>query len=155
MKNFLPAQTLRQALFNPLSTSRKTSASSGALLFTGLSAKTSSPAKLLPLCNLWKVGEEIPFEALRDFLKALGYREEPLVSDKGHFALRRGILDIFPLSTPDPYRIEFFGDQIESIRTFDPIGQKSLEKVQEVFPAPPRSPSFSKRRKNSPIFSII
>ena len=95
--------------------------------------KLPSPEKLRPLCNLWKVGEEIPFEALRDFLKALGYREEAVVSDKAQFALRRGILDIFPLSTPDPYRIEFFGDQIESIRTFDPIGQKSLEKVQEVF----------------------
>lgn len=106
--------------------------------------KLPSPAKLRPLCNLWKVGEEIPFDALRDFLIALGYREEALAADKGQFALRRGILDIFPLSTPDPYRIEFFGDQIDSIRTYDPIGQKSLQKVEEVFLCPASEPQLLK-----------
>jgi transcription-repair coupling factor (superfamily II helicase) len=98
--------------------------------------KLPSKEKLKPLCNLWKVGEEIPFDSLPDFLEALGYRREALVTDKGQFALRHGILDIFPLSTPDPYRLEFFGDAIESIRTFDPVGQKSLEKVAQVFLCP-------------------
>ncbi len=111
--------------------------------------KLPSPAKLKPLCNLWKVGEEIPFDALKDFLKALGYREEAVAIDKGQFALRRGILDIFPLSTPDPYRIEFFGDRIETIRTFDPVGQRSLEKVTQVFLCPASEPQLLKEETKS------
>lgn len=98
--------------------------------------KIPSPQKLRPNCNLWKVGEEIPFDMLDQFLTALGYRKYPVVSDKGHYALRRGILDIFPLSSTDPYRIEFFGDEIASIRTFDPVGQKSVEKVEQIFLCP-------------------
>ena len=61
----------------------------------------------------------------------------PVVSDKGEYALRGGIVDIFPLSSPDPYRIEFFGDEIDAIRTFDPISQKSIRKVDEFFLPPP------------------
>lgn len=98
--------------------------------------KILPPKKLRPNCNLWEVGEEIPFDALDEFLKALGYRKESVVSDKGQYALRHGILDIFPLSTPYPYRVEFFDDKIDSIRTFDPIGQKSIEKLQDIFICP-------------------
>ena len=110
--------------------------------------KLPSPQLLRPNCNLWKVGEEIPFDALDDFLQALGYRKEPVVADKGHYALRRGILDIFPLSAPEPLRVEFFGDAIETIRTFDPIGQKSIEKKQELFVCPASEPKLLKEEEN-------
>lgn len=98
--------------------------------------KLPSPQRLRPNCNLWKVGEEIPFDSLEEFLTALGYKKEAIVSDKGQFALRRGILDLFPLSAPEPYRVEFFGDTIETIRSFDPIGQKSIEKTESLFLCP-------------------
>ncbi|MBS0628609.1 MAG: transcription-repair coupling factor [Verrucomicrobia bacterium] len=104
--------------------------------------KLPSPHILKPNCNLWKVGEEIPFDALDDFLKALGYRREAVVADKGQYALRSGILDIFPLSAPEPFRVEFFGDEISSIRTFDPIGQKSIEKVKQLFICPASEPKL-------------
>ena len=104
--------------------------------------KLPSPQILRPNCNLWKVGEEIPFDALDEFLEALGYRKEPVVADKGQYALRHGILDIFPLSSAQPYRVEFFGDQIDSIRSFDPIGQTSIEKVQEIFLCPASEPKL-------------
>jgi len=110
--------------------------------------KLPSPDKLKPSCNLWKVGEEIPFDALDDFLQALGYRKEPVVADKGHYALRRGILDIFPLSAPEPFRVEFFGDEIDTIRTFDPIGQKSIEKKERLFICPASEPKLLKEEKN-------
>jgi len=102
---------------------------------------------LKPNCNLWKIHEEIPFDALDEFLEALGYRKEPVVADKGHYALRRGILDIFPLSSPEPVRIEFFGDEIESIRTFDPTGQKSISKVEEIFLCPASEPHMLEESK--------
>jgi len=109
--------------------------------------KLPSPKTLKPNCNLWKVGEEIPFDALAEFLTALGYRREPVVADKGQFALRSGILDIFPLSAPEPVRVEFFGDEIASIRTFDPIGQKSIEKVQQIFICPASEPKLLQEEK--------
>ncbi len=104
--------------------------------------KLPTPKKLKPNCNLWKVGEEIPFDALDSFLDALGYRKEAVVADKGHYAIRRGILDIFPLSATEPFRVEFFGDEISSIRTFDPIGQKSIQKVEEIFLCPASEPKL-------------
>lgn len=115
------------------------------LVFAPLQAclqKVLPPQKLKPNCNLWKVGEEIPFDDLDGFLQALGYRKEPVVADKGQYALRRGILDIFPLSAPEPFRVEFFGDQIETIRTFDPIGQKSIEKGEKIFICPASEPKL-------------
>ncbi|NGX37986.1 MAG: Transcription-repair-coupling factor, partial [Chlamydiae bacterium] len=110
--------------------------------------KLPSPQKLKPNCNLWKVGEEIPFDVLDEFLQALGYRKEPVVADKGHYALRLGILDIFPLSSPEPFRVEFFGDAIESIRTFDPIGQKSIQKVNQLFICPASEPKLLEEEKS-------
>lgn len=109
--------------------------------------KLPSPKKLKPNCNLWKVGEEVPFDLLDEFLTALGYRKEPVVADKGHYALRRGILDIFPLSASEPFRVEFFGDEIASIRTFDPIGQKSIEKVERLFICPASEPKLLEEEK--------
>lgn len=98
--------------------------------------KLVDPRTFSPLSKTWACGVEIPFSSLPDLLASLGYRRAPVVADKGEFALRGGICDIFPVSSPDPYRIEFFGDVIEQIRTFDPIGQKSIAKVQEFFLSP-------------------
>ncbi|MGZ3733105.1 MAG: transcription-repair coupling factor, partial [Parachlamydiaceae bacterium] len=79
-----------------------------------------------------QIGQEIPFDELSRQLTAMGYQKCSVASDKGEFAVRGGIIDIFPVSTPDPYRIEFWGDEIESIRIYDPIGQKSVRKVESV-----------------------
>lgn len=79
-----------------------------------------------------KIGETHSFQPLIEKLVAMGYQRKTLASDKGEFAVRGGIVDIFPVSSPDPFRIEFWGDEVESIRTFDPIGQKSIAKVDEI-----------------------
>jgi transcription-repair coupling factor (superfamily II helicase) len=91
---------------------------------------------IAPLLSVWKKGTTLPFNGLAEKLTALGYRKAPIVSDKGEFALRGGILDLFPVASADPYRIEFFGDSIEEIRTFDPVGQKTTGKQNEVFLSP-------------------
>lgn len=77
----------------------------------------------------WKVGDEVAFDVLPELLSKMGYKRAPVVSDKGEFAIRGGILDLYPICSFDPYRIDFFGDSIEQIRTFDPISQKSIQKV--------------------------
>ena len=78
-----------------------------------------------------KVGDEVPFEDLIELLVEDGYQRRPVAADKGEFAVRGGILDLFPVDSPDPFRIDFFGDQIEGIRVYDPVGQKSVRKVEQ------------------------
>jgi len=80
----------------------------------------------------WQTGDTMPFEHLAERLTQLGYRRETIAADKGEFALRGGILDIFPVGAYDPHRIDFLGDEIEDIRSYDPISQKSIEKKTSV-----------------------
>lgn len=98
----------------------------------GLLQKLPAKDSLLPMQKVWKVGDTISFETLPEILEELGYHKVGIVSDKGQYALRGGILDLFPLHTYDPYRIEFFGDTIEQIKSFDCIGQTSLKKVPQI-----------------------
>ncbi len=67
-----------------------------------------------------------------------GYVRELMVEQRGHVSVRGGIFDLFPISAELPYRLEFFGDEIESIRRFEPETQRSVDSVDEVF-VPPRT----------------
>jgi transcription-repair coupling factor (superfamily II helicase) len=91
---------------------------------------------LAPLLTVWKKKSRIEFQTIAAFLTELGYKQAAVVSDKGEFAIRGGIVDLFPVASPDPFRIEFWGDEIEEIRTFDPVGQKSIRAAEEVFISP-------------------
>jgi transcription-repair coupling factor (superfamily II helicase) len=91
---------------------------------------------IAPLLTVWKKKTRIEFGSLAKRLGQLGYKQCPVVSDKGEFAIRGGILDLFPVASTDPFRIEFWGDEIEEIRTFDPVGQKSIGQVSEIFISP-------------------
>ena len=77
----------------------------------------------------WKTGHELSFESVPQELEDLGFEKTSIVSDKGQFAVRGGIVDIFPINAPCPYRVEFFGDQIDEIRTFEIADQKSTGKI--------------------------
>ena len=81
---------------------------------------------------IWKKGDEIPFESIGETLIELGYQRVKLVEDKGQFAVRGGLLDLFPTSEPNPYRFDFFGDTIEQIKTFDPVSQQSTGQAERV-----------------------
>ena len=69
---------------------------------------------------------------------ALGYRHEPVVDSPGAFSHRGGILDIFPPDCELPLRIELFDDEIDTIRRFDPLTQRSVGAADEVRPIPAR-----------------
>jgi len=71
-------------------------------------------------------------------LEAAGYRHVPQVGEPGDFAVRGALLDIFPMGTAEPYRIELFDREIDSIRTFDPETQRSAHKVESVNLLPAR-----------------
>lgn len=78
-----------------------------------------------------RVGEECGLERLLERLLKMGYEREPMVEHRGEISVRGGIFDIFPISSELPVRIEFFGDEIESIRKFDPETQRSIERLDE------------------------
>jgi len=102
------------------------------------------------------VGEEVERESLLRKLIGLGYSMVPLVEDRGSASVRGGIVDIFPPNLPTPVRIEFFGDFVESLRTFDPVSQRSLHPLDELVILPSREiiladevvRSFSQRLKD-------
>ncbi|MDE2258583.1 MAG: transcription-repair coupling factor [Xanthomonadaceae bacterium] len=71
-------------------------------------------------------------------LQTAGYRNVPQVAEPGDFAVRGALIDIFPMGATDPYRIELFDREIESIRSFDPETQRSLHKVEKVELLPAR-----------------
>lgn len=87
---------------------------------------------------LLAVGDEHNLEDLVARLSELGYDRELMVEQRGQCSVRGGILDVFPISGELPYRIEFFGDEIESIRRFEPETQRSIGHENAVT-IPPRS----------------
>ncbi len=101
-------------------------------------ASKYTPKKLFAEYNLKiKEGLEIDLRVLATKLVQCGYERVDRVEGKGQFALRGGILDVFPTCSTYPYRIELFGDEVESIRTFNTESQRSIDKVSkiEIFPA--------------------
>lgn len=123
----------------------------GQLVFTplqGILQKIPSPTTIKPLFANWKVGDELPFDSVEEILLKMGYRREKVASDKGEFAIRQGILDLFPLSSFDPVRIEFFGDTIDTMRTYDPSSQKSTSKIDSVFIVPASEQILLKKEEN-------
>ena len=78
----------------------------------------------------------INLEELSNKLINCGYERETMVEGVGQFSIRGGIIDIFSPNNNYPYRIELFGDEIDSIRTFDLESQRSLENIQEIFICP-------------------
>lgn len=73
----------------------------------------------------FKVGEEISAKRLQTFFMTTGYHAVEVVREGGEYALRGGIIDIFPSHAPAPFRLDLFGDEIEKIRIFDPLTQQS------------------------------
>lgn len=65
-------------------------------------------------------------------LTSLGYERQGQVESPGDFAIRGGIIDIFPLTEDLPYRIELWGDEIDSIRSFDVGSQRSIDQVDHI-----------------------
>jgi transcription-repair coupling factor (superfamily II helicase) len=79
-----------------------------------------------------KTGGTVKPEELTRFLEGNGYGRAGTVMEPGEYAVRGGIIDIFPAGQPDPVRLDLFGDTIESIRTFEPATQRSSEKLGQL-----------------------
>ena len=82
-------------------------------------------------------GDEPGIDSLAEQLASAGYERVERVEERGQFAVRGGLVDVFPTTGREPLRIELFGDEIEQIRAFSPFTQRALRQVEEatVFPA--------------------
>ncbi|MGC1549213.1 MAG: transcription-repair coupling factor [Rhodanobacter sp.] len=83
-------------------------------------------------------GQKFDLAAEQRRLEAAGYRNVPQVAEPGDFAVRGALIDIFPMGTAEPYRIELFDDEVESIRSFDPETQRSQQQVEKIDLLPAR-----------------
>ena len=102
------------------------------------------------------VGEKLDVAAFRDRLSGAGYVASSQVMAPGEFAVRGSIIDLYPMGSPTPYRIDLFDDEVESIRVFDPETQRSGERAQALRLLPAREfpltadgiQSFKRRFRN-------
>jgi transcription-repair coupling factor (superfamily II helicase) len=113
--------------------SRVLVASAAALL-----PRVSTPPRLLRAAIELKAGREIAPPDLADLLIDAGFRREDPADEPGEFAMRGGIVDIYPPSEDRPVRLEFVGDTIESLRLYDPATQRSVEPVDQMAIVPLR-----------------
>ena len=84
------------------------------------------------------IGDELPLSDFVDYCLQWGYRRVPLVEEKGEISVRGGIVDLFPPLARHPLRVEFLGDSIETMRSFDPASQRSLDACEESMVLPMR-----------------
>ncbi|WP_297816065.1 transcription-repair coupling factor [uncultured Lactobacillus sp.] len=98
----------------------------------GLQYKLSAPELFAQANKSLQIGQEHDLKKLTQWLIANGYKRDSIVARPGEFALRGDILDIYPLQNQDPVRIEFFGDEIDTIKRFDAATQRSLESIEEI-----------------------
>ena len=103
----------------------------------------ATPDSLLSLCPSKKEREfhqikiskkmHLNFEGFQETLhKELDYSSEILCEEPGQYSVRGGLIDLYPVNSNQPYRIDFFGDEVDEIRTFDPSTQRSAEKVEQI-----------------------
>ncbi|MDA7915884.1 transcription-repair coupling factor [Verrucomicrobia bacterium] len=107
--------------------------------------KTFAPKNLKDRIRLISRGDHMDPLDLVEWLEDQGYEPEAQVSQKGEIALRGGIVDVFPVNSPWPVRCEFFGDEVESLRYFDPANQMSREEIEIVEIPPAAELSLLKR----------
>jgi len=147
--------------------------SNGILLLTAAALMQRLPPRafLDQHALIIKQGDNLALDDFRGRLVDAGYRLVTQVEQHGEFAVRGSILDLFPMSSNNPYRVEFFDDEIETIRTFDVDTQRGLKKasVIELLPAhefplnetgialfrKQYRNSFAAESKNTPIYTAV
>ncbi len=117
----------------------------------GIMGRVPRPESFIDQQNYIKTKSVYNFNQLLNRLHNAGYSRTDIVEDVGHYAVRGGIVDLFPWTSTDPIRIEFFGDQIESIRTFNVISQRSIETIEEI----ELLPNLDLEENTSSLFSYL
>ena len=110
------------------------SGQSGIIITTpqGLQYKLSDPAAFKKAKRTFQPEDEVELADLAAWLRQSGYKKEALVQRPGEFAMRGDIVDIYPLDREEPVRLEFFGDEVDTVKTFDLASQRSQEDLDQV-----------------------
>ena len=101
-----------------------------------------------------KAGESMDVDTIIEVLIGYGFERADFVYEPGHFSIRGGIVDIFSFANEWPYRIELFDEEVESIRSFNPSTQLSIDKLEEISIIPNINSSFKQNQKVS-FFSLF
>ena len=94
--------------------------------------RLAPPSFLAAYTFHFKQKQKLDEAALKSQLTLAGYNHVSQVVSPGEYAVRGGLIDLYPMGSPVPYRVDLFGDEVDSIRTFDPDSQRSLYPVPEV-----------------------
>ncbi len=103
-----------------------------------LMTRTLPRRDFLKATRLLKTGQKISLEKLLVEWVQIGYQAADTVLEPGQFSHRGGLLDIWPPAELHPLRLDFFGDELETLRGFDPVSQRTIEKLSEVLVTPAR-----------------
>ncbi|MCR4956422.1 MAG: transcription-repair coupling factor [Lachnospiraceae bacterium] len=122
--------------------------------FDALMDRLVLPEELYGYVQTFHPGDTIQLNKVTKDLVAMGYEKNYQAESVGQFALRGGILDIFPLSEDAPIRIELWDDEIDSIRSFDVESQRSIETLEQVVIYPAREMILSNDRAEKGLKSI-
>jgi transcription-repair coupling factor (superfamily II helicase) len=101
-----------------------------------LQERVPLPAELAGLRVSIRVGDVVDLHALATTLEERGFERVPLVEEVGQFAVRGGILDLFSVGAGEPVRVELWGDEVASLRTFDILDQMSMGEIDETHVLP-------------------
>lgn len=99
--------------------------------FASLSEKVMKKEDFKAISHTIKTGDHLDFDFTEELLHQFNFSMTDFVSEPGEFSVRGGIVDVFSYSNEEPYRITFFGNEVESIKTFDIETQLSKEKIKE------------------------
>jgi len=111
---------------------------------TTLLQRLAPPSHITGSSFVHKVGEQLDIDKLRLQLESAGYRAVETVYEHGEFAVRGSLIDIFPMGSALPFRIDLLDDEIDTLRTFDPETQVSLHKQDQISLLPAREFPFDK-----------
>ncbi len=131
-------------------TARVVVASAAALL-----PRVSAPDRMLAAALELKPGQDIPPTDLAERLIEAGFSREDPADEHGEFAVRGGIVDVFPAAATHPVRLEFIGDTIESLRTYDPSTQRSIAAIDQIAVVPLRDVLASSERPTATRIPLV
>lgn len=122
--------------------------------FDGLMNRLMGLEKFREFVEYLEVGDTLNLDKFSKKLTAMGYEKNYQVESNGQFAIRGGILDIYPLTEENPYRIELWGDEIDSIRNFAPDSQRSIENLERISIYPASEVIFDEETKKQGLKKI-
>ncbi|MDA0986205.1 MAG: transcription-repair coupling factor [Bacteroidetes bacterium] len=113
--------------------------------------KVPNPQKIKSILKTITRGSQVEYDNFISFLNENGFNRKNFVETYGDYSVRGGIIDLFPFLGENPYRLEFWGDMLESIREFEILSQRSIREVEEIF----IFPDLENQNADSTIFDFI